>query len=48
MCVQKLVFSSKFENGGVAVLAPRGRDPQNLYGPNLPSPKVIDWAKLEI
>ena len=29
MCVKKLVFSSKIENGGVAVLAPGGRDPQN-------------------
>ena len=29
MCVQKLVFSSKIENGGVAVLPPGGRDPQN-------------------
>ena len=29
MCVQKLVFSSKLENGGVAVLPPGGRDPQN-------------------
>ena len=28
-CEQKLVFSSKIENGGVAVLPPRGRDPQN-------------------
>ena len=29
MCVKKLVFSSKIENGGVAVLPPGGRDPQN-------------------
>ena len=29
MCVQKVVFSSKHENGGVAVLPPGGRDPQN-------------------
>ena len=27
MCVKKLVFSSKIENGGVAVPAPGGRDP---------------------
>ena len=48
VCIQKLVFSSKIENGGVAVLAQGGRDPQNWYAPNLPSPKVIEWAKLEI
>ena len=29
MCVQKVVFGSKHENGGVAVLRPGGRDPQN-------------------
>ena len=29
MCVKKLVLSSKIENGGVAVLPPGGRDPQN-------------------
>ena len=29
MCVKKLVFSSKIENGGVAVLPTGGRDPQN-------------------
>ena len=29
MCVKKLVFSSKIEIGGVAVLPPGGRDPQN-------------------
>ena len=29
MCVEKLVFSSKIENEGVAVLPLGGRDPQN-------------------
>ena len=29
MCVKKLVFSSKIENEGVAVLPPGGHDPQN-------------------